>query len=249
MKFGRDTGMGRLGWPARTPEDQEAAARAITSLSALPGLELAGVFTHFAGADEPDLTGARAQLAAFGAVLALLAAAGVRPRLRHAANSAAVLRLPESHFDLCRTGIGLYGYAGDPRLRPVLSWYTRVAMVKELAPGDAVSYGGTYVASRRERVATLPVGYADGWRRDLGNRGHVLLGGMPAPIRGRVCMDQMVVSCGDAVSVRQGDVAVLLGVQGAASLWADGLAQELGTISYEVLCAIHPRVPRRYIPA
>lgn len=244
-----DTGMGRLGWPSRTPAGQEAAARAIASLAGLPGAELAGVFTHFAGADEADLTGARGQLSAFGAVLSLLEAAGVRPRLRHAANSAAVLRLPESHFDLCRAGIGLYGYADDPGLRPVLSWYTRAAMVKELAPGDAVSYGGTYIARGRERVATLPVGYADGWRRALGNRGYVLLGGAPAPIRGRVCMDQMVVSCADAGSVCQGDLAVLLGAQGEASRWADGLARELGTISYEVLCAIHPRVPRRYIPA
>jgi alanine racemase len=241
--------MGRLGWPARSAEGQVRAADAIATVAGLPGLELAGVFTHFAGADEPDLASAREQWIAFQAVLSLLEAAGVRPRLRHAANSAAILRLPETHLDLCRAGIGLYGYAEHPGLRPVLSWYTRVAMVKALAAGDAVSYGGTYVARGPETVATLPVGYADGWRRALGNSGHVLLGGAPAPIRGRVCMDQMVVSCADAGGVRQGDLAVLLGAQDAATQWADALAAALGTISYEVLCAVHPRVPRRYLPA
>ena len=247
-----DTGMGRVGWPVRTPAGQEAAAAAIAALAGFPGAELAGIFTHFAGADEPDLAGPRAQLAAFGAVLSLLEARGVRPSVRHAANTAALLRLPETHLDLCRAGIGLYGYlpspeVPDPGLRPVLSWYTRVALVKDLAPGDAVSYGSTYTAERRERVATLPVGYADGWRRALSNRGHVLLGGVPAPVRGRVCMDQIVVSAEGSGDVRQGDVAVLLGAQGGARRWADALAAELETISYEVLCNIQPRVPRRYL--
>lgn len=244
-----DTGMGRLGWPARDDAGQERAAAAIATIAGLPGLELAGVFTHFAGADEPDLTGARRQLAAFQGVLALLEAASVRPRMRHAANSAAILRLPESHLDACRAGIGLYGYADHPGLRPVLSWYTRVAMVKTLAAGEAVSYGGTYVAPAPERVATLPVGYADGWRRALSNRGHVILGGAAAPIRGRVCMDQIIVSCPEDVPARQGDLAVLVGAQGGCAQWADDLAGQLGTISYEVLCAIHPRVPRRHLPA
>ena len=247
-----DTGMGRVGWPARSPAGQEAAATAIAALAGLPGAELAGIFTHFAGADEPDLAGTRAQLAAFDAVLSLLEARAVRPPVRHVANTAALLRLPESHLDLCRAGIGLYGYlpspdVPDPGLRPVLSWYARVAMVKDLAPGDAVSYGSTYTAERRERVATLPVGYADGWRRALSNCGHVLLGGVPAPVRGRVCMDQTVVSAEGSGDVRQGDVAVLLGAQGGARRWADALAAELETISYEVLCNIQPRVPRRYL--
>jgi alanine racemase len=171
--------------------------------------------------------------------------------VRHCANTAGLLRLPEGHLDLCRPGIGLYGYVPsphvpDPGLRPVLAWYSRVALVKELHPGEAVSYGGTYVARGRERVATLPVGYADGFARAFSNRGHVLIGGAPAPVRGRVCMDQVVVSVDGCGPVRQGDLAVLLGGSGLARRSADDLARELGTISYEVLCGISPRVPRVY---
>jgi alanine racemase len=249
-----DTGMGRLGWPVRPrggPGGLEAAVTDIARAARLPGAALVGVFTHFADADGPDLDGARRQLSAFRAALEGLEAEGVRPEVRHAANTAALLRLPEAHFDLCRPGIGLYGYlpsahVPDPGLRPVLTWHTRVAQVKDLEPGEAVSYGGTYVAAARERVATLPVGYADGFPRALSNRGRILLGGRPAPVRGRVCMDQIVVSAEGCGPVRQGDPAVILGTQGGARQWADDLAAQLGTIPYEVLCAIGPRVPRVY---
>jgi len=246
-----DTGMGRLGWPARDDAGAAAAAETIAGVARLSGAELVGVFTHFAGADDPALDGARRQFAAFQTVLAALEAAGVRPRLRHCGNTAAALRLPETHLDLCRSGVGIYGYAPspyvpDPGLLPVLSWHTRVALVKELEPGDAVSYNGTYVAEGRERVATLPVGYADGFPRALTNLGHVLVGGLPAPVRGRVCMDQIVVSVQGGVPVRQGDPVVILGEQGGAAQWAQDMADRLGTISYDILCGISPRVPRVY---
>ena len=246
-----DTGMGRLGWPARRPVEQEAAVAAIARVSALPGVELSGVFSHFAGADEADLAGARAQLRCLHAVLDGLAGRGVRPRLRHLANTAAILQLPESHLDLVRAGIGLYGYrpsaqVPDPGLRPVLRWHSRVAQVRVLGAGDGVSYNATYRAVASEPVATLPVGYADGLSRALSNRGHVLVDGRRAPIRGRICMDQTVVSLAACGPVRSGDPVVLLGTQGEASQWALDMAELLGTISYEVLCAIGPRVPRVY---
>ncbi len=247
-----DTGMGRLGWPARRPPERDAAVAAIARVAAQPGAELAGVFSHFAGADEADLDGARAQLGCLQAVLDGLARRGVRPRWRHLANTAAILQLPESHLDLVRAGIGLYGYrpsaqVPDPGLRPVLQWRTRVAQVRVLGAGDGVSYNATYQAAAREPVATLPVGYADGFSRALSNRGHVLVDGRPAPIRGRICMDQTVVSLAACGPVQAGDPVVLLGAQGEASQWASDVADQLGTISYEVLCAIGPRVPRVYL--
>ena len=246
-----DTGMGRLGWPVQDEAGQARAVEATAALAALPGAELAGIFTHFAGADDADLAGARRQADAFRTVVEALAAVGVTPRVRHAANTAGILRLPEAHWDLCRAGVGIYGYVPsphvpDPGLAPVLAWQTRVAFVKELRAGDAVSYNGTYVATGPERVATLPVGYADGFPRALSGRGHVLLGGRPAPVRGRVCMDQTVVGVEDCGPVRQGDPAVILGEQGPARQWAQDMGDLLGTISYDILCGISPRVPRVY---
>ena len=242
-----DTGMGRLGWPCRQREDVERTADALATVAHLRGAELAGVFTHLADADGATLETTRAQLAAFSRLLAALEERGVRPPLRHCANTAALLRLPEAHLDLCRAGIGVYGYPPSEHvppagLSPALFWYTRVAQVRELRAGDAISYGGTYVAQGRERVATLPVGYADGLSRALSNRGAVWIGGRRAPIRGRVCMDQVVVGLDDCGPVAQGDVAVLLG-EGHG---ADAMARVSGTIAYEVLCAISARVPRVY---
>jgi len=225
-----DTGMSRLGFSAA-----EAPA-AVAKIAALPGVQVQGIFTHFAGSDEDDLTGARRQLNAFRRVLEALP---VRPPIVHAANTAALLRLPEAHFDLCRAGIGLYGYGG-PGLRPALRWLTRIAQVRTLPAGAGVSYNWTYVTTEQERLATLPVGYADGFPRILSNRGTVRVAGRDAPIRGRVCMDQMVVS---ALEGEPGDVVALVGEH----QWADDLAAQAGTIPYEILCRIGPRVPRIYL--
>jgi alanine racemase len=243
-----DTGMGRLGWPCRAPEDVEPAAAAIALVAGLRGVELAGVFTHFADADGWDLAATREQLGWFHTLLDALRARGVEPALRHCANTAAMLRLPEARLDLCRAGIGVYGYlpsrfVPDPGLLPALSWYTRVAQVRELRAGEAVGYGGTYRARTRERVATLPVGYADGFPRSLSNRGFVWIKGVRAPVRGRVCMDQTVVGVDGCGQVQPGDIAVLLG----EGWGADRFAELLGTIAYEVLCGIGARVPRVYV--
>lgn len=244
-----DTGMGRLGWPCRSPRDVGRATAAIATVAHMKGVELAGVYTHLATADGQDLAAARQQRSLFDGLLAALRGAGVHVPLAHCANTAGALRLPGARYGLCRVGLGLYGYlpsahVPDPGLKRALAWYTRVAQVRELAAGEPVSYGGTYRTRGRERVATLPVGYADGFSRALSNRGAVWIDGRPAPVRGLVCMDQIVVGLDDCGPVAAGDVAVIIGGEHSA----DPLAEAMGTISYEVLCAISWRVPRVYLP-
>jgi len=249
-----NTGMNRLGLRP------EAVGDFLHALQRLPGLRVEGIFTHFADADQADLSFAQLQLARFRALLTVLASAGLRPPLAHAANSAATLSLPAAHLDLVRCGIALYGLAPDPAQRPlpaafqpVLSWKARVAQVLTLAPGDSVSYGRTFVATQRMVAAVIPVGYADGFPRAPAHWGTVLIHGQPAPLLGRVCMDQSIVDVtaimGQAAQrggapVRQGDEVVLIGRQGAAALTAETVAARQGTINYEVVSRIMARVPR-----
>ncbi len=241
-----DTGMGRVGvHPAEAPDLADR-------LRTLPNLDLEGVFTHFATADEQDLSFARIQLDRFRGVLAALEARGVRPTLRHAANTAATLALPDSHLDLVRNGIGIYGLwpsavlRGAADLRPALRWEARVAQVKTVPPGTPLSYGATHVTRGRRRIATLPVGYGDGYPRLLSNRGEVVAAGRRVPIVGRVCMDMTLVDVSTVPELRAGDEAVLIGNQGGAGITADAIAAWTGTINYEVTCAIGGRVPRDY---
>jgi alanine racemase len=242
-----DTGMGRVGIPPR--EARPVAER----IAALAGVRLDGIMTHFAEAEAEDLSFTRAQLAAFTVVIEDLRAAGIRLLMRHVANSGALLYVPEARLDLVRPGIMLYGChprgrgQQGPRLVPALRLRTLVSQVKDLPRGGSVSYGRTFVASRDTRVATLPVGYADGVSRLLSNRGHVLIRGRRAPIIGRVCMDMLMADATAIPDVSVGDEAVLIGRQGNAEITADEVAELLGTISYEVLCRIGPRVPRIYI--
>ena len=242
-----DTGMGRLGIRAEQVEEIVTLMREIRGL---PGLELEGVFTHFAMADTLDQAHARIQLARFQNVLQVLEAVGMRPPLVHAANSAATIALPEAHFDMVRPGIALYGL--DPSLevrlpagfRPALSFKTQVAQAKIIPEGECISYGCTYTTERPTRVAVLPVGYADGFRRAPTNWGTVLIHGQEAPLLGRVCMDQCMVDVSHIPHTRVGDEVVLIGRQGQAMLTAEQIAQRLGTINYEVVSAILARVPR-----
>ncbi len=238
-----DTGMSRLGV---TPEEALALLRAGWP----PTLHLEGVMSHLASADEPDGRATERQLARFRAFLEALQAAGLPVPTAHIANSAAILKYPSSRFDLVRPGLMLYGYSSGPMspvdLRPALTWKTRVVQVKRVDKGQPVSYGGTFVAPRPSTLAVLPVGYADGYSRALSNKGHVLIGGRPAPVVGRVCMDLTVVDVTGHPTVRPEDEAVLLGRQGAAAITADDLAACQNTISYEVLCQIGPRVTRVY---
>lgn len=242
-----DTGMGRVGVH---PAEAAAVARAIGHL---PGLEFKGVMTHFAAADARDKSHAKGQLRRFLAAVEEMKGVGIAPPLRHAANSAAVLDLPEAHLDMVRPGIILYGYPPSRPLSHPSSWEpamvfkTCIAQIKKVPKDGTVSYGCTFTASRDTLVATLPVGYADGYNRLLSNRGGVLIRGVRAPVIGQVCMDMIMVDVTDLGGVQEGEEAVLIGTQGSELLWADQWAEDLRTIPYEVLCNIGKRVPRIYL--
>lgn len=243
-----DTGMGRLGFLLG-----KETVETIYRLAHLPLLEVEGIYTHFAAADEPDKEYTEEQFARFQWLLKQLAARGVFIRWRHCANSAAILDLPYTHLDLVRPGITLYGLFPSPavrrdlvRLRPVMSLKARVAFVKEVPPGTSISYGRTYITPKRTRVATVPLGYADGYSRLFSNKSEVLIKGRRAPVIGRVCMDQLIVDVGHIPDVAQGDEVVLLGRQGEEEITADELAAHLGTINYEIICMISERIPRVY---
>jgi alanine racemase len=257
-----DTGMGRIGMPCGAAALDEAAVREVLAIRQLPGVAVEGIFTHFAVADEPDPESAayvRVQLGKFLALCGALAARGLRIPIRHCANSAALLHYPETHLDMVRPGILLYGMAAAPgdfpprpdlpnlSLRQALSLKARVAQVKEIPRGASVGYGRRFVAARPSAIATLPLGYGDGYNRLLScGVGEVLIGGRRAPIAGRICMDQCMVDVTGIGGVRAGDEAVLIGRQGDDFIALAELAQKLHTINYEVLCAINRRVPRVY---
>jgi alanine racemase len=235
-----DTGMGRIG--VRNEVEAQAVLKA---LQAAPQVKLTGAYTHFADADGSEEKFAMQQLAAFERITGMLP----KGILRHSANSAATLRYPNTHFDMVRPGIALYGcppVKTDVPLRPAQRWVTEVIHVKEISPGDTVSYGRTFTAEKPMRVATLPVGYGDGYHRMLSNRGKVLIGGEFAKILGRVCMDQTMVDVTDIPAAVPGAQAVLLGKQGGNEITADQMGDWAGTISYEVLLAPTVRVIRRY---
>lgn len=241
-----DTGMGRLG----VPYDQ--ADSALEYLQGLPHVRLAGVFSHFANADAADLTHARQQVERFRAVLRYFERRGLPPPLAHMANSGAILQLPESYFDLVRPGILLYGVYPSPEarrtvgVRPALTWKTRPVQSKIQPPHHPVSYGSTWRSDHPVRLLTLPVGYGDGYFRALSNCGRVLVRGKRYAVVGRVCMDQMLVNLeSDEAGVE--DEVILLGEQGAEAITADELAQQAGTIPYEILTNISARVPRLYV--
>ena len=241
-----DTGMHRVGAP---PEVAVAIAEAV---AAEPSLELASIWTHCAVADEPDDPFTAEQLARYDDVLAQAAERGLRPPWRHAANSAGALYHPSARYDVVRAGISVYGIAPNPRLRtvelrPALTWKARVSYVKPVAAGERISYGLRHRFAADTVVATVPVGYADGVARRWGEvGGEVLVGGRRRPVVGVVTMDQLMVDCGAGSPVAAGDEVVLIGSQGEASLSADDWAERLGTIGYEIVCGIGPRVTRRY---
>lgn len=243
-----DTGMGRLGL---SPEE---VLSLLQSPSFRGPLRVEGLMTHLADADSQDSSYTRTQITRFSSVVSQLKAAGLQVPLVHAANSAAILCHPSAHFTVVRPGIMLYGYHTTPlrddapELKPVLTLTTNVVQVRRVAPGESVSYNRTFIASRPSRIAVLPIGYADGYSRALSNRGAVLIGGSRAPVVGRVCMDMTMVDVTDIPEVKPGHEAVLIGRQGNMQITAADLALWLGTIPYEVLCAIGPRVIRRYSP-
>lgn len=243
-----DTGMSRLGVPAT-----EAGADAAAAIAALPGLSVDGVFSHYAGADEADKSGAFLQERRFEAFCAMLRERGLRPGLLHIANSAAAMEEDLCHYDMVRAGIILYGLYPSPEtgrawppLRPVMSLAAHVANVFEIEEGQGVSYGHTFIAPRKMRIATVSAGYADGYRRALSNKGSVLIGGKRCKILGRVCMDQMMVDVSDVPAVSIGEEAVLFGAQCGEFLSVEEVAGLAGSFNYEFICGIARRVPRAY---
>ncbi len=217
-----------------------------------PRVILEGVASHFPTADDIDTSFSEAEIAHFERLLAEIEARGHQPRRVHLANSAALLRLPDARFNMVRAGIMLYGMAASPVVegmagwRPALSWRTRVAYVRAVAAGTPIGYGHIWTAPRDTVLATLPVGYHDGYLRCYSNNADVLLRGQRAPVVGRVSMDYTVVDTGHIPGVAVGDVATLIGCDGDETIRAEELAERRGTIPYEVTCAIGPRVERRY---
>jgi alanine racemase len=244
-----NTGMNRLGVrPEMVPEF-------LARLQREPAITVEGIFTHFATADLADKQFAETQFARFTLLLAQLTKIGLRPPLAHAANTAAILTMPNTHLDMVRCGIALYGLHPDvdetrlpPGFRPALSWKACVAHLIDLQPGESISYGQEFITDRAMTIAVIPVGYADGFPRRPFHWGHVLIHGQPAPILGRVCMDQTIVDV-TTISrttgqVRQGDEVVLLGRQGQTELTAEAIANRLHTNNYDVVSRIMARVPR-----
>ena len=239
-----DTGMSRIGFPAK-----DATVAAIAQIAAMEHLEIAGMFTHFAKADEPDGAAAKAQLDKYLDMIDKLEKAGIPIPFKHISNSPAILLWPEAQLDAVRAGDVLFALNPveteqweQENFRQVLHWYTQVALVKEVPAGTEVGYGGTYTTTRKTTIATLPVGFADGYSRRLSNKGVVLIRGCEAPIIGRVCMDQMMVDVTDIPGVCRGDTVTLLGDQLTIHWMADLIDCNVD----EIVCNISKRVPRVY---
>ena len=244
-----DTGMNRIGY-ADIPESVEE----IKKIAGLPNLEIEGMFTHFSRADEYDRSPAMVQLERYQKFSDLVEAAGVEIPLHHCSNSAGIIRVPEANLSIVRAGITIYGiYPSSEverdivKLTPVMELKSHVTYVKDVPEGAAISYGGTYVADKKRRVATIPVGYADGYPRQLSNKGWVLIHGKKAPILGRVCMDQFMVDVTEIGDVKKGDEVTLLGRDGDEFISIEEIGDLCGRFSYEFACDISPRVPRIYV--
>lgn len=240
-----DTGMGRIGI---LPEEAGDFAAAVAAMS---GVEIEGVFSHFATADADDKSYAYEQYGRFQQALDRIKDKGIDIPIRHIANSAAALEMPETHLDMVRPGIIMYGLWPSPEvkrnvtLKPAMCLKAQVAHVKTVAAGTGISYGRAYIADSERKIATLPIGYADGWTRLLSGRTDVLINGSRAPLVGRICMDQCMADVTGIAGVKSGDTAILFGTP---ALTTDEVADVLGTINYELVCMVGKRVPRVYVP-
>lgn len=244
-----DTGMSRIGL-----EPDEKGAELAARICSLPGIRAEGLFTHFARADEEDKASTRKQLESYLHFVQMLEKHGIRIPVRHCANSAAIIDMPEASLDWVRAGISIYGmYPSDQvekehvGLRPVMGLKSFVTYVKELMPGREVSYGGTFTAKEPLKVATIPVGYGDGYPRNLSGKGFVLIKGRRAPILGRVCMDQMMVDVTGIGQVEEDTEVTLIGADGQEIIRVEDLAEWGGGFHYEIVCDIGKRVPRVYL--
>lgn len=245
--FAVDTGMSRIGFQV-----SEECADIVQQITLLPSLHAEGIFSHYFASDEADLSRAKAQQDAFIRFNEMLSARGIEIPIRHMSNSAGILTL-DKRFDMVRSGIITYGVFPSAEvdrsmdLRPAMQWKSQVFHVKTLESGRFVGYGGTYVTSRPTVVATIPVGYADGYPWCLSNKGKVIIRGQFAPIIGRVCMDLLMVDVTDIKGVRDGDIVTLIGSDGCASLSVEEVAEAAHSFSYELLCSFTRRVPRVYV--
>ncbi|MGL5434301.1 MAG: alanine racemase [Lachnospiraceae bacterium] len=244
-----DTGMNRIGMRA-----DESGADLATAIAKLPGIEVEGLYTHFARADECDKVWARKQLEVYLHFVELLDQRGISIPYKHCANSAGMIDLPETHMNLVRPGIAIYGmYPSDEvsrenvALQPVMALKSQIIYVKTIPAGSQVSYGGTFCAQQEMRIATVPVGYGDGYSRNLSNQGQVLIRGQKAPILGRICMDQFMVDVSEIPEASVGDIVTLMGMDGRQQIRAEDLAAWSGGFHYEVVCNIGKRIPRVYI--
>ncbi|MBQ7597595.1 MAG: alanine racemase [Clostridia bacterium] len=243
-----DTGMGRIGFPVC-----EEAADCVREICALPGLQVEGIFSHYATADCADKSEAHKQTARFDAFLAMLERRGVRIPIRHICNSAGAMEF-DRPYDMVRLGIALYGlYPSDEvdqkkvKLRPAMQVFSHVIHVKTVESGTAIGYGRAYLTPERRKIATVSIGYADGFNRAFTGCGSVLVGGIEAPVVGKVCMDQIMVDVTGAGDVKPGDRVVILGTDGAHTLSADEIGAKIGSFGYEVICNFMPRVHRVYV--
>ncbi len=243
-----DTGLSRLGFQAT-----EKAAGEVAQIAGMGHIIVEGLFTHFAKSDAKDKSMAISQMERFGAMQKMLAGYGISIPIAHCSNSAAIIDMPEAHMDLVRAGISLYGMWPSSEvqkenisLRPALSLKSCIVFLKELEQGRAVSYGATYETSGNQRIATIPVGYGDGYPRSLSNRGYVLVHGRRAPICGRICMDQFMVDVTDIPEAAEGDTVTLVGTDGAETITMDGIGELSGRFNYEFACDLGKRIPRVY---
>ncbi|MFW6264742.1 MAG: alanine racemase [Bacillota bacterium] len=241
-----DTGMGRIGLQVNQALDF------ISEAYNLKNIEIEGIMTHFATADEEDKEYSFWQWERFTYVLKELEKLNIDIPYKHASNSAAIIELSNFQLNMVRPGIALYGlpaaeHLESIELKPVLSWKARIDFIKEVPRGTAISYGATYRTEKKSLIATVPLGYADGYSRLLSNKGYVIINGQKAPIRGRICMDQFMIDLSGIDNVSVGDELVLIGTQGNEEITASDLAKMAETINYEILCNISSRVPRKYI--
>lgn len=249
IHFAIDTGMGRIGYQVT-----EEAADEMTRLAKLPHIMVEGIFTHFAKADEIEKEPTHRQIELFIHMIQMLEQRGVKIPIHHCSNSAGIVEIPEANMDLVRAGITLYGlWPSDEvdktkiSIKPALSLITHVAYVKELEAGHSVSYGGTYTTKETRKIATIPVGYADGYARSLSNKGDVLIHGRRAPICGRVCMDQFMVDVTDIPDVAVGDEVILIGSAGEETITMEEVGAISGRFNYEFVCDLGKRIPRVYV--
>jgi len=256
-----DTGMGRLGiLPSAltvtvTPpvDGHGPAEEEINSISQLKGLAVEGIYTHFANADSQDKTHSQGQIDLFSNLLERLEARDISPSLRHAANSAAILELPMAYFNMVRAGIALYGLWPShevdhdiANLKPVMSISSTLIHLKKVPRNFGVSYGSTHITPGETLIATVPIGYADGYNRLLSSKGHMIVKGIKVPVVGRVCMDFTMIDVGEVPDVQVGDEVTILGCQGDVSVSADDIAELCNTINYEVVASLTRRMPIKY---